>query len=367
MRTIVFLSLFSLVGLVSGCDSKIEELESQRPTSNITTTDTNGVVTGTISATATSDQIMVASPHAKAADSSITFPPGSLAIETSISIGDAVDSSSSILTELGVSPLATASSPVYIAPSSGTPPNIEKPLVLQLPLPLNLGTTALADGVTSKLALLYVIYQNGWKSGLLPLTSENFVGAFLKKTIDGLGYFQIVYLPTAVAEVAAGTSSIVPSLDTVDDDKDETDEHKEGSDAVTCTGDASGALAGTYAYVKGCRLYKRNASASNSNCPYSINDVMNVGVNGDGALSLLDTNSGKASGLLELDYPMPVSTTTEVRWSVTDATGYTRWDVKAIFDAGSPNAPLTSDALKIVMYNGNTAAATCYFNYDSDL
>lgn len=222
MHKFVFLSLALLA---TACGSKVDDLESKRPTSSIATTDSDGVVTGTIDAAATSDQIMVASPNADAADSSVIFPPGSLAVSTEIAIGDASDQSSAILNELGVSPLATAGTAVFIAPAEATPPNVATPLTIQLPLPLDFGTTSLADGATSKLALLYVVYQDGWKSGLIPLTSESFVGAFLKQAVDGLGYFQIVYLPSAVSEQEATASSIVPALDSkVEDEQDEAQE-----------------------------------------------------------------------------------------------------------------------------------------------
>jgi hypothetical protein len=212
MKVQSLLILIMTTALSMACESEIEDVKSQRPTSNVVITEADGVVTATISSASSSDQILVASAASKAADAQVTFPPGSLAIDTEISIGEATDQSAAILSELGASSLVQAGSPVYIGPTAaGSTVAVGQALTIQLPIPLeSLGASGLVTA-TSKLVLIYTIYNNGWKSGLIPLTKENLVGAFLKVSLSGLGYFQVAYLATegTFKEV---TSAIRPAL-----------------------------------------------------------------------------------------------------------------------------------------------------------
>jgi hypothetical protein len=204
--------VFSFLAVAAlGCGSKIDDLHSERPTSNIPVTESDGVVTATISAAATSDQKVVGSPSSKAADTSATFPPGSLAVDTDIAIGEATDKASDLLTELGVDNAVQAGSPVYVGPAAGTPPDLSAPLTIQIPLPLEDIGLSLADA-ESKLVLIYAIYDNGWKTGMIPLTADNLLGAFVKQNLSGMGYFQIVYLATASGAKEEIASAVVPSL-----------------------------------------------------------------------------------------------------------------------------------------------------------
>jgi hypothetical protein len=212
MKVQSLLTLIMTTALAMACESEIEDVKSQRPTSNVAFTEADGVVTATISSASSSDQILVASAASKAADAQVTFPPGSLAIDTEISIGEATDQSAAILSELGASSLVQAGSPVYIGPTTaGATVAVGEALTIQLPIPLeSMGASGLVTA-TSKLVLIYTIYNNGWKSGLIPLTKENLVGAFLKVSLSGLGYFQVAYLASegTLKEV---TSAIRPAL-----------------------------------------------------------------------------------------------------------------------------------------------------------
>ncbi|HYX32690.1 MAG TPA: hypothetical protein VE954_06220 [Oligoflexus sp.] len=213
MKMQFFISLAVTSTLMMGCDSKIEDLESTRPSSNIPVTEVDGVVTGTVSSTATTDQIMVASTSSEIADSAVTFPPGALSISTAIALGQATDRNTVVMTELGITNAVHATAPVYVGPASGTPPVVGQPLTIQLPLPLEeSGTSLVADGELSKLVLTYVIYDGGWKSGMIPLTSADLSGAYVKQAMAGMGYFQIVYLTKAAAEKEV-TSQVRPGLD----------------------------------------------------------------------------------------------------------------------------------------------------------
>jgi hypothetical protein len=211
MKVQSLLSLILTLAMTNACDSQIEDLKSQRPSSNVAVTESDGVVTATISANSSTDQILVASAASKAADAQVTFPPGALAIDTEISIGEATDQSPAIMSELGSS-LVQAGSPVYIGPTAAASTvEVGQALTIQLPIPLDsMGATGLVTA-TSKLVLIYTIYNNGWKSGLIPLTKENLVGAFLKVSLSGLGYFQVAYLASE-ASTKEVTSSVRPAL-----------------------------------------------------------------------------------------------------------------------------------------------------------
>lgn len=210
MRKQYFLAIAFTSMLLAACESQIDDLESTRLTSNIVVTEANGVVTGTISSSATTDQIMVASANSEVADTAVTFPPGALAVSTELALGKAGDKSVAVLTELGVSDGLPAAAPVYVGPASGTPPVLGEALTIQLPLPLD--DLELADTGTSKLVLVYVIYvNNSWKAGMIPLTTENLEGTFVKQELPGLGYYQIVYLNSARGQKEV-TSEVRPSL-----------------------------------------------------------------------------------------------------------------------------------------------------------
>lgn len=211
MRNKYFLAIAFTSMLLAACESQVEDLETTRLTSNIAVTEANGVVTGTISSSATTDQVMVSSANSEIADTAVTFPPGALAVSTELALGKAGDKSTSVLTELGVSDGLPAAAPVYVGPVSGTPPVLGNPLTIQLPLPLD--ELDLVDTGTSKLVLVYVIYvNNSWKSGLIPLTTENLEGTFVKQELPGLGYYQIVYLNSARGQKEV-TSEVRPGLE----------------------------------------------------------------------------------------------------------------------------------------------------------
>ncbi len=216
----ILLPALLIAGALVGCDSSIGDLKSNKPASNIETTESNGIITGTITAPNTSDQFMVASASSSVAESSINFPPGALAVTTTISMGPAVDQSATIISEAGSGALlAKAGNPLFIAPPSGSTPNLQSPLTLNMPLPLSDVKLSL-NAATGKLVFIYAISTaDGWKSGVKPLTAENLLGTFLNIEVKGLGYFQIAYLATAVAENEA-TSSVRPELKTTSSTED---------------------------------------------------------------------------------------------------------------------------------------------------
>ena len=362
---LVLSSILTAGGIIAGCGSKIDDLESARQSSNVAYTDANGVVTATIDASATTNQVLVASPSSKVADAAIIIPPGALSVSTAITLGEATDHSAAILTELGVTSVGATGTAVYAGPSGTTPPNTAVPLTVKLPLPLGdlNGPTGLNVADTeSKLVLLYVVYADGWKSGAMPLTGANLKGAFLNASVLGFGYFQIVNLLNAVSEKKAD-STIVPALNGVT--PVETTTGTPVAKAITCTGDASGNLA-NHAYVKGCRVYQAKSSDGNVNCPYKAGALIKVGVNGDGAISMLDNSDVFTQGVLTAAPTAQADVVTAI-WALPLASDTNRSVVTLQIDEVGSNDPIVTNGMKLEVYESGQVTKTCFLDYDSRL
>ena len=214
MQTQMIKNTLISIALVSffACSSSIPEVENNKKSSNVATTEKDGVVTAEIDANAKSDQTVVASSNSAVADASVSFPPGSLAISTSIALGEATDSGSAFITELGLSAaVVKAAAPVFIGVAAGDMPVTGQSIALSLPLPMSESAVKLTTA-TGKLVFFYAIFTaEGWKSGVKPLTSTDLVGTFLQTKILGLGYFQVAYLTTSV-EAKEMTTAIRPAL-----------------------------------------------------------------------------------------------------------------------------------------------------------
>ncbi len=209
MKEQKFLRLAVVLGLtLSGCSSSIPDLTSGRKASNVATTEADGVVTAKINPSATTDQTVVGSTTSNVADASISFPPGALAIETTLAVGEAVDLSAGIASAAGLTAVvATKGAPLFAAPATGDIPLLTKDVTIVLPLPVSANGLSLT-ATSGKLVFLYTVYTStGWKSGVKPLTAANLVGTFLKTEVKGLGYFQIAYLSEKVEEKEFDTTT----------------------------------------------------------------------------------------------------------------------------------------------------------------
>lgn len=214
MKTNQYLSsIFSLALIgVTACSSNVPDAENKKKSSNVATTDTDGVVTAEVDADAKTEQTVVSSPNSKIAETAVSFPPGTLAVSTTIALGEATESSNSMVTELGLaSAIVKSATPVFVGSATGDAPITAGAIGLSLPLPLSdlgLGLTT-AGG---KLVFLYAYYSSaGWKTGVKPLTAADLVGTFLHADVLGFGYFQIAYMATAV-EAKEIVTLIRPSL-----------------------------------------------------------------------------------------------------------------------------------------------------------
>ena len=188
-------------GLMS-CDSEVEDVESERASSNVATTDTDGKVVGT--ASKDSDSKLVASPDSELADSSIEIPTGALALDTELMMAEATEVSDTVLGALSVhdsvaNPAVVKRPPLFAAPTKGKNVDLAKPMTLALPLPMSEASLTLADA--PKLGFVYVIYvDGGYKAGIKALTAANLSGLFATAEFEGLGYFQLVLFTKAIVD-----------------------------------------------------------------------------------------------------------------------------------------------------------------------
>jgi hypothetical protein len=194
------------------CSSDVEDVESTHQSSNVPTTEENGVVSAELKADATTDQTVVASAGSNVADAAVTIPPGSLAVTTTIALGEAEDQSAAILkATTGAEQVVTKSASPLFAGPTGDPVATAGDLLIDLPLPVDAASLSLTTAA-GKLVFLYSVYTSeGWKSGVKTLTTANLVGTFLHTGIKGFGYFQIAYVPTSVEDKEVVTET-KPSL-----------------------------------------------------------------------------------------------------------------------------------------------------------
>ncbi len=203
----ILIASCAFLAMQAGCESQIDDLKSESLQSSVPTTESGGVVTATVDPNKSAT--ILASSTGELADSSITMAAGTLAISTAtvqVAMGPATDSSANVASALGFATTAIGggTSPIFVG---GVGQNIatNNPLTISFPLPVTAGDLTLKES-TGSLALLYVIYTTaGYKVGIKPLTSSDFSGIFIKTEVAGLGFYRIVYLPTAIAakEVAA--------------------------------------------------------------------------------------------------------------------------------------------------------------------
>lgn len=205
IKSIRNMSCLAALIMLASCESSISDLSSSRKTSNVATTEENGIVKATIKASASGNQELVASQSSTVADTSIIFPAGALAVDTEVSIGAAVDRSTTILSENNVAgTLVKAGAPVYIGATDSSA-TFANPATLSLPLPLS-GDNLKLTADSGKLAFVYaVLTTTGWISGIKPLTAADLLGTFLRTDIEGFGYFQIVYLSEKTEAKKAAT------------------------------------------------------------------------------------------------------------------------------------------------------------------
>ena len=192
------------------------EASSNKPSSNVATTEPSpGVTQGQFVATSTSNQVMVGSPNGNVAEDYITVPPGALAINTNITLGEGKDLGSTPPSDLGLAAgtvIAGGSPPVLLDANPATA-TTAAPFTLNIPIPLSATSSAslnLVDG-TSKVGLMYLVKTaTGNKVGFYALGASDLVGAYVAYKSASFGWFRVVVLSAATA-TAEKTTTLSPS------------------------------------------------------------------------------------------------------------------------------------------------------------
>lgn len=215
MQRISSLLVAGALALTACADVDKSDLENSGPTSNVKTTTTNGVVTGEFNKDATGDQVLVGS--GVTGETSLTIAPGSLAIDTNISMqeGGALDSGALLPTELGLGEVAILGG--SHATLLGASPSTETSSPFTLSIPLPLGDAAAASSLNlmageGKVGILYMVKTAaGNKIGLYILGQDDLVGTIVKYKGGKLGWFRIVVLSSAVASTEQSTTKEPPA------------------------------------------------------------------------------------------------------------------------------------------------------------
>ncbi len=160
-----------------------------------------GAVVGNLTASSGDIQVIQASGDSDIAGSLAEFPPGSLAVDTSITLGPGVSiATPSNLNQLALDPEIVASAP-SVTISSSVALDTSSGFTMQIPVPSGSGLS-----LQDALANLVVIYKikkvadNGDFSGLLTRGHLEIAGGYVRFTTTFFGTFQAIITKKLVEE-----------------------------------------------------------------------------------------------------------------------------------------------------------------------
>lgn len=205
----------AVLALTACAKAERDEVESDYPESNVETSETTaGVILGQFKKDATDDQVMVGSASSENKETYLEVPPGSIAIDTQISMQDGANDTPNALSsalELGDTAVLGGTTPVLLEATGVS--ETTTPFTLNIPIPLSTTTSsqlALADG-TSKVAIEYLVKASaGNKVGLYVLGEDDLLGTIVAYKGAKFGWFRIVLLSKAAASVEKSTESDPP-------------------------------------------------------------------------------------------------------------------------------------------------------------
>ena len=161
----------------------------------VATTEADGAVTGAISAGSNLTQLLMAAANSAISGSTVAFPPGSLSIDSSVTLEESSDiANSSTATDLGLSAgeLSSASSAVVV--DSSISQDADSPFTLQIPVGSGLAGFGLAE---SRLIVVYKVYiaseGNKLVAGILPPSKVTVVDGKASFQTKHFGAFQLAY------------------------------------------------------------------------------------------------------------------------------------------------------------------------------
>jgi len=188
-----------------------KDVSTSYPSSNVVTTEpSTGVAQGRFSKDATTDQRLVGSANSDVKEDFVTFAPGTLAVDTDVTIGQGSDLGSTPPADLGLTSGVTilgGSSPVLVG-ASPDPLKTVTPFTISIPVPLDTPAGAklnLADS-GAKVGLLYLVKTDaGNKIGFYAFGSGDLVGTYLRYKSSSFGWFRIVILSAAAVTTEKST------------------------------------------------------------------------------------------------------------------------------------------------------------------
>jgi hypothetical protein len=190
--------------LPGGFFTQKKSAKSGATTSAIETTESNGVVTGRLDPNAALTQTMGASESSEIAGSSVSFPPGAIAIATDISLEQGADVlTDGTLTALGVGGDAVSTAGPAVLLESSVAQDATQPFTIAI----TVNSAQLALLQAGELAVLYKVIRNDQGGGLfVGFISPSEVKLDGNKLVFATKYFgayQAVRVTTDVSAIAA--------------------------------------------------------------------------------------------------------------------------------------------------------------------
>lgn len=205
----------AVLALTACAKAEKDDVDSEYAESNVETSETTpGVILGQFKKDATDDQVMVGSQNSENKETFLQVPPGSLAIDTAISMQDGANDNPNVLPsalELGDTTVLGGSTPILLEATGVT--ETTTPFTLNIPIPLS--TTSSSSGLAlageSKVAIQYLVKTSaGNKIGLFVLGEDDLLGTIVRYKGARFGWFRIVVLSKAVATTEKSTESDPP-------------------------------------------------------------------------------------------------------------------------------------------------------------
>ena len=188
-------SLASCNKTLVGNDAKPAVVDRRILLEQVTTTlATNGAVSGAISAHSNTTQVLAAAGGTLIAGTSVAFPPGALAIDTTVSLVPASTLNNGSFNQmLGISATTVASSPA-VSIQSGTATDAVVPFTLNLAIPSSVALNLLDDPYAN-LAVLYSINkvaEGGTFAGVFTRQDLQIINGKVRVTTKHFGTFQAI-------------------------------------------------------------------------------------------------------------------------------------------------------------------------------
>ncbi len=160
--------------------------------------DADGILTAELSQLSGEIQTIQASEDSEISGTTVSFPPGAIAVATDITMQLGADISGSVAAESGLTNVEATSSPVYI--SSSVPFDALQPFTLAIALPQGSGLTEGGDKYYTILYVVDVVASGQKVSGLIPTSKITIKDGKAYFDTKNFGVFQVAQVTTPVLE-----------------------------------------------------------------------------------------------------------------------------------------------------------------------